>query len=87
MTPTVGRIVHFHTVSSNREGVAVVVPQAALVTQVIWEQSVFEGQEDKPVFRGKLGMTIFTPLGIIFAPSVQYSEEPKPGHWSWPPKV
>lgn len=49
-------------------------PRAAVVTQV-------SDKDDHLV-----GLAILNPTGMFFTPEVHYSAEPKPGHWSWPPR-
>jgi hypothetical protein len=71
--PTVGRIVHYQAYGTPG-GEYPSVPRAAVVTQV--------GGEDNAV-----GLAILNPTGMFFNASVPYSEEPKPGHWSWPPRA
>lgn len=33
-----------------------------------------------------VGLAIMNPTGMFFNPCIPYSEEPKAGHWSWPPR-
>lgn len=89
--PTVGRIVHYQAYGTPG-GEYPSVPRAAIVTQVLVETPLMGGSEvgdDEPeaVFKGKVGLAILNPTGMFFNPSVPYSEEPKPGCWSWPPRV
>lgn len=71
--PTVGRIVHYHIEDSTE-------PYAALITAVnpddTVELNVF-AKRGSPLKNGQFGE------GII----ASFSEEPKPGHWTWPPRV
>jgi hypothetical protein len=34
-----------------------------------------------------VGLCILNPTGQFFNQSVSFSEEPKPGHWNWPPRA
>lgn len=70
--PSVGRIVHYQSFGTPN-GEYKSKPIAAIITQVNSEQ--------------KVGLCIFNPTGLFFNPDVQFSEEPKPGCWSWPPRV
>ena len=71
--PTVGRIVHYQSFGTPK-GEYKSKPIAAVVTQV---------NDDN----GSVGLCILNPTGMFFNTSVQYSEEPAPGHWSWPPRA
>lgn len=90
MQPTVGRIVHYK--HSEEQGVVVPsFPRAAIITQVWGQTALLGGWEPgdvEPVaeFKGEVGLAVVNPSGMSFVPRVPYSEEPKPGHWSWPPK-
>lgn len=37
--------------------------------------------------RFEVSVVIFNPTGLYFKENLPYSDEPKPGHWSWPPRV
>ncbi len=71
--PSVGRIVHYQAYGTPG-GEYKSVPRAAVVTQV----------NDEP---GSVGLCILNPTGQFFNQAVPFSEEPKPGHWNWPPRV
>jgi len=68
MEPTVGRIVNYQSYGTPN-GEYKALPRAAIVTAV---------QEDT------ISLCIFNPTGLFFPEKVPHSEEPKPGHWSWP---
>ena len=34
-----------------------------------------------------VSLAVLNPTGMFFNESVPYSEQPKPGHWSWPPRA
>jgi len=70
--PSVGRMVHYHSYGTPG-GEYKPEARAATITQV---------NED-----GTVGLFIMNPTGLFFPTSVKYSDEPKPGHWSWPPRV
>ena len=72
MTPTVGRIVHYHSYGTPG-GEFQPLPRAAIVTQVHANGST-------------VGLCAVNPTGLFFHPECPYSEEPKPGHWNWPPR-
>lgn len=73
MKPTVGRIVHYQAFGTPG-GEYPSVPRAAVVTQV-----ADDGET--------VGLAILNPTGMFFNPVVKYADPPKPGCWSWPPKV
>ena len=70
--PTVGRVVHYQAYGTPG-GEYKSAPRAAIVTQVLENDEV--------------GLAIMNPTGMFFNPAIQYSEEPKPGCWNWPPRV
>lgn len=73
--PTAGRIVHFYSdtadESLNQK------PHAAIITHVY----------ESPVFY--VGLLVFArlPEEYDMRTSALFSEEPKAGHWTWPPRV
>ena len=72
--PTVGRIVHYQSYGTPG-GEYLPAPRAAVVTEV--------GSLGVPA---PVGLCILNPTGLFFNANVPFSEEPKPGHWSWPPR-
>lgn len=70
MAPSVGRIVHYQSFGTPG-GEFDSVPRAAVVAEV---------HEDNEVT-----VCVLNPSGIFFN-RVKYSEDPKPGHWNWPPR-
>ena len=68
MKPTIARIVNYQSYGTPN-GEYKSLPRAAIVTAV---------HEDT------ISLCIFNPTGLFFTDKVYYSEEPKPGHWSWP---
>lgn len=72
MKPTIGRIVHYQSYGTPG-GEYLPEPRAAIVTEV-------DGD-------GVVGLAVLNPTGMFFNRGVPYSETPKPGHWSWPPRV
>lgn len=73
MVPSIGRIVHYHSYGTPG-GEFLPEPRAAIITAV------------HPGDDGLCDVTVFNPTGIYFN-RIPFSEEPKPGHWSWPPRV
>lgn len=69
--PSVGRIVHYQAYGTPG-GEFKSVPRAAIITEVISDTEI--------------GVCVLNPQGIFFN-RVQYSAEPKPGCWNWPPYV
>lgn len=76
MKPSVGRVVHYHSYGTPG-GEFKPLPRAAIVTEVD------EPENDASA----IGVCILNPTGIFFHQHLPYSEEPKPGTWSWPPRV
>lgn len=74
MTPSIGRIVHYHSFGTPG-GEFKPAPRAAVVTQVNAD------------VRNSVGLCILNPTGQYFNTDVPFAEEPTPGHWSWPPRV
>ena len=70
--PSIGRIVHYQRYGSPA-GEHKAEPSPAIVTQV------FEDGETCQLF-------VMNPNGVYFN-KTPYSDEPKPGHWSWPSRV
>lgn len=77
MKPTVGRIVHYQAFGTPG-GEFPSVPRAAIVTEV---DEQYEGPGAPSV-----GLCVLNPTGQFFNRGVKYSEEKKPGCWSWPPR-
>lgn len=77
--PTIGRIVHFYATTNDVEGKC---PNAAMVTHVWSDECV-----NLDVAPNAYHCAPFSDGEINRAPtSAPYSDEPKPGHWSWPPR-
>lgn len=77
MKPSIGRIVHYHSYGTPG-GEFKPLPRAAIVAAVKLDPVGAETTE--------VDLVVLNPEGLFFN-SAAYSEEPKPGHWSWPPKV
>lgn len=79
--PTVGRIVHYQAYGTPG-GEFPSVPRAAVITEV--------GRDGDPKTfdeTGEVGLFVANPTGLFLNRRVKYSAEPKPGCWSWPPRV
>lgn len=76
---TVGRSVHYQAYGTPG-GEHPSVPRAAMITAT-------KNEEPKLSSEQHVCLTVFNPTGFFFNSDVPYSEEPKPGHWSWPKKV
>jgi hypothetical protein len=76
--PSIGRIVHYHSYGTPG-GEYLPEPRAAIITDVVEDSDKVHG----PV----VSLAVLNPTGLFFNQSVIYSEDPKPGHWSWPPRV
>ncbi|GAA0187990.1 hypothetical protein [Glutamicibacter creatinolyticus] len=78
--PSIGRIVHYHSYGTPG-GEYKPEPRAAIITQV---HSFARTFGDAGVH---VGLCVLNPTGMFFNDDVPFSDEPKPGHWSWPPRV
>lgn len=78
--PSIGRIVHYQSYGTPG-GEYLPEPRAAIVTEV-QPANVFDPPEVPNV-----ALCVLNPTGIFFSFAVPFSEDPKPGHWSWPPRV
>ncbi|QUU29291.1 hypothetical protein SEA_SLIMJIMMY_90 [Mycobacterium phage SlimJimmy] len=76
MEPSVGRIVHYQSYGTPG-GEYLPEPRAAIITKVY---------EDDNGAR-EVALAVFNPTGMFFNQLVPYSQEPKPGHWNWPPRA
>jgi hypothetical protein len=70
--PSVGRIVHYQAYGTPG-GEYQSAPRAAVVTQVHGDTM-------------DVGLCILNPSGMFFNERIKFSADPKPGHWSWPPR-
>lgn len=68
--PTVGRMVHYQKYGTPG-GEHKSEPSPAVITRVLDDQ-------------GKCDLFVMNPNGCYFNPT-PFSEDPKPGHWSWMP--
>lgn len=73
MKPTVGRIVHYHSYGTPG-GEYLPEPRAAIITAC----------DPKG---GVVSLAVLNPTGMFFNEMVPYSDEPRPGHWNWPPRT
>ncbi|AXH67003.1 hypothetical protein SEA_THYATIRA_3 [Mycobacterium phage Thyatira] len=76
MTPTVGRVVHYR-----RPGRPDDPPQAAIIT------AVGPDTEDGSMPAVALAVLDSANACVRFMSDVPFTYVPKPGHWSWPPRV
>ena len=78
MKPTVGRIVHYQAYGTPG-GEFASLPRAAVITETHAENRSIPDD-------GTAVVCVLNPSGIFFN-RVPFSETPKPGCWSWPPRV
>lgn len=71
--PSVGRIVHYQSFGTPA-GEFKSKPRAAIIAEII----------DEPT--GLCDVVVLNPQGLFFN-RVPFSKEPRPGFWSWPPRV
>jgi hypothetical protein len=77
-TPSIGRIVHFYPPQATPGDGDVA--WAALITCV----NPRARQEPD----NGISAAVFLPSGTAMAyPFIPFSDTPKPGHWSWPPRI
>ncbi len=77
-TPSIGRIVHYHSYGTPG-GEYASEPRAAIITAV-------SAYDDGTVI-STVDLCVLNPEGMFFNRAVKYSDEPTPGHWTWPPRV
>lgn len=70
---SIGRVVHYQKYGTPG-GEHLSEPSPAIITKVLNEET----QECQ--------LFVMNPNGVYFNPT-PFSSEPKPGHWSWPPRV
>lgn len=70
--PSIGRIVHYQSFGTPK-GEYDSLARAAVITEVGPNNVV--------------GLCVLNPTGQFFNRDVPFSEEPKAGHWNWPPFV
>jgi hypothetical protein len=70
--PSIGRIVHYHSYGTPG-GEYLPEPRAAVITEVDSSDTV--------------GLCVLNPTGMFFNRTVVFSDHPKPGCWSWPPRT
>lgn len=86
--PTVGHIVHY-TSRGSADGYFMPVERAAIIVEVEYADRYF-GSDDDPEYpedNYDVTLMVCNPSGIFFDEKVIFSPEPKPGCWSWPPRV
>lgn len=71
-TPSTGRTVHYQSYGTPN-GEYTPEARAAIITAVGPNNTV--------------SLAVLNPTGMFFSQDVPFSEKPKPGHWSWPPRV
>jgi hypothetical protein len=79
--PSVGRIVHYQSYGTPL-GEYTSQPRAAVITELYPHC-----ENEAPLPDMTVGLCILNPTGLFFTKHVQYSEEPRPGCWSWPPRA
>ena len=85
MKPSIGGIVHYHSYGTPG-GEFLPEPRAAIVTEVpeMLPEQPNSGPES---YVPAVHLCVLNPTGLFFNQNVPYSAEPKPGHWSWPPRA
>lgn len=97
-TPSVGRIVHYHSYGTPG-GEYLPEARAAIITEVHWsdsanehdwqgvEQEARRSDEQAEQYISGISLAVLNPTGMFFNEWVPYWDQPKPGHWTWPPRV
>jgi hypothetical protein len=73
MKPSIGRVVHYQKYGTPK-GEHPCEPSPAIITKVLNEETL------------ECQLFVMNTNGVYFNPT-PFSEEPKAGHWNWPPKV
>lgn len=76
--PTIGRIVHYQSYGTPG-GEFLPEPRAAIITALAEPNG-------GGFIQTLVSLCVLNPTGMFFNEGVHYSEEPAPGHWSWPPR-
>lgn len=83
--PSVGRIVHYHSYGTPN-GEYLPEARAAIITEV--PDLVSEGPNSGPDgYVQAARLCVLNPDGMFFTKPIPFSHSPKPGHWSFPPRV
>ena len=82
--PSIGRIVHYHSYGTPG-GEFKPEPRAAVITAIGGVGFKRKDGQYTPV--PEVSLCVLNPTGMFFNQNVPYSETPKPGCWSWPPRV
>lgn len=83
-TPSIGRIVHYHSYGTPG-GEYLPEPRAAIITAV--HRNDTGSTDAQEVVVTTIDAAVLNPTGLFFAVGLTFSAEPKPGHWSWPPRA
>jgi len=81
-TPSIGRTVHYRSYGTPG-GEYLPEPRAAIIT-CVYDDVAPDLADEAETYAG---LCVLNPTGMFFNQLVPFSEEPKPGHWSWPPRV
>lgn len=79
--PSIGRVVHYQSYNENGE-----CSYAAIITQINSEVKGVPGDHGSDR-QETVELVTFGPNSVYFQHKVPFSEQPKPSHWSWPPRV
>ena len=84
MYPTVGRTVHYYPPD---DGDVMPAPLAAIIVRVDGIRHEIDDSHGCHEACAKVYLHVFHGQGERRMDNVPWSEEPKRGHWSWPPRV
>ncbi|MCU1408473.1 MAG: hypothetical protein JWM23_553 [Microbacteriaceae bacterium] len=96
--PTIGRVVHYHSYDTPG-GEYLPEPRAAIITAVEcsdaaneddWKgnrQPCAQGDDQAAEYIAGVSLCVLNPTGMFFTERVHFSEEPRPGCWSWPTRA
>lgn len=80
MKPTVGRIVHYTTERGTTRPAIIVHVWTDVCVQLQVFTDFSNDSEESDLVDG-------VDTGRVWKTSVSFSEQPKAGHWNWPPRV
>jgi len=84
--PSIGSIVHYHSYGTPN-GEFKPEPRAAIITAVRTRETTSLTDAELTFEVTHVSLCVLNPTGMFFTQDLPFSEDPKPGHWSWPPRA